>query len=133
MNKEKILIVDDEEDLCKLISLYFNLEGYEVLTALDGLEALEILEKENPDFVISDIRMPNCDGFCLIEEMNKRSKHPAPVIFISGYFGTSGDLLRLSQYPNFVKYFTKPVKSKTLISEVQNYFKRISTDLQPSP
>lgn len=126
MSREKILIVDDEGDLCKLIAHYFMLEDYRVLTAADGLEALELIEKEQPDLVVSDIRMPHCDGFCLIEEMNKRSSHPVPVIFISGYFGSSGDLNRLSQYPNFLKYFTKPFKSKILVGEVKNYFNTYS-------
>lgn len=128
MGKEKILVVDDEEDLCKLISMYFTLEGYDVLTALDGMKALELIEKESPDLIVSDIRMPNCDGFCLIEELNKKTHHPAPIIFISGYLGSGGDIKRLSQFPNFLKYFTKPFKAQSLISEVKNYFDKASMD-----
>ncbi|MGZ3768726.1 MAG: response regulator [Bdellovibrio sp.] len=124
MSKEKVLIVDDDEDLCKLISLYFSMDGYNSITAADGFQAMELIQTENPDIVISDILMPNCDGFCLIEEMNKKLAQPPPIIFISGYVGSTGDLNRLSQYPNFINYFTKPFKSQTLVNEVKNYFKK---------
>lgn len=127
MQKQKILIVDDEEDLCKLFSLYFTLDGYDVITANDGFKAMELIEKEQPDLVVSDIRMPNCDGFCLIEEMNKKTNHPAPIIFISGYLGSSGDLNRLSQYPNFLKYFSKPFKAQNIVGEVKDYFSHAPT------
>lgn len=121
MKKERILIVDDEEDLRKLISLYFTLEGYGVLTASDGQQALELLDKEMPDLIVSDILMPNCNGFCLMQEMNKRLKNPPPVIFISAHLGDI-DLSQLSQYPNFLKFFWKPFKLQALVAEINNYF-----------
>ncbi|MGZ3772347.1 MAG: response regulator [Pseudobdellovibrionaceae bacterium] len=127
MKTEKILIVDDEEDLCKLFSLYFSLEGYNILTAQDGLTALDIIEKESPDLIVSDIRMPHCDGFCLMEALNSKMHHPTPVIFISGYTGSSGDLGRLSNYPNFLKYFTKPFKAQNIVNEVNNYFSNLNS------
>lgn len=57
-----ILLVDDEQEIIKLMEIYFGNEGYRILTANDGLEALEQLKKESIDLIILDVMMPNMDG-----------------------------------------------------------------------
>jgi two-component system alkaline phosphatase synthesis response regulator PhoP len=58
----KILLVDDEPDILELLTYSFEIEGFDVVTANDGLEALKVAEKELPDIIILDIMMPGMDG-----------------------------------------------------------------------
>jgi len=73
----KILVVDDEQDICDFVKNFFQERGYEVLTALGGEEALEITKKEKPELVLLDIKMKGMDGIATlkhIKEMNKDQK-----------------------------------------------------------
>ena len=63
ISKKKILIVDDEKELVKLISFHITIAGYDVLSAKNGVEALEICEKEKLDLIILDIMLPRIDGW----------------------------------------------------------------------
>lgn len=84
--KKRILIVDDEEDLTWSISKYFtrNDDRFETVCVHRGDEALEVLESERIDLVISDVRMPGADGMQLLEVVKRR--YPGiPVIIISAY------------------------------------------------
>lgn len=64
-----ILVVDDNDSIRKLITTYLLHDGYNVFAASDGLEALEILDKKQIDLMISDIMMPNMDGYTLTNEL----------------------------------------------------------------
>ena len=76
-----ILLVDDEQEIIKLMEIYFGNEGYRVLTASDGLEALEQLKKEQIDLIILDVMMPNMDG--LEACMKIREEQKMPIIMLS--------------------------------------------------
>lgn len=69
--KSKVLIVDDEQDIRELIKFYMNKEGYDVIEAKDGEEALEIFESEYIDLAIIDVMMPKMDGFELVENIKE--------------------------------------------------------------
>ena len=82
--KARILVVDDEENICKTLSRHFQYLGYEVQTAGNGREGLSVLEKMKIDVVISDIRMPVMDGVELLERV--RREYPMTrVIMMTGY------------------------------------------------
>ena len=61
----KTLVIDDQQTIRELIATYLKREGYEVFLASDGIEALDILDREHIDLMISDIMMPNMDGYTL--------------------------------------------------------------------
>ncbi len=84
-DQARVLIVEDEPDLREILMMVFEQEGTQVMAARDGIEALEILKSYHPDFIISDVRMPNCDGIKLLEKL--RQKHPAepPVFLATGF------------------------------------------------
>lgn len=83
-DKFRILVVDDEKSIQEMLSRHFRFLGYDVVTANNGKEALEIMEKKRCDVVISDIMMPVMDGVELIRQVRKQ--HPmAHVIMITGY------------------------------------------------
>jgi two-component system cell cycle sensor histidine kinase/response regulator CckA len=80
-----ILLVDDEDNILRLLRARLEHHGYSVLAASDGVEALQVIHETNRiDLVITDIRMPKMDGFTLGEQL--RSEYPTiPVIYMSGY------------------------------------------------
>lgn len=77
-----ILVVDDNESIRKLMAAYLQKDGYSVFTAADGLEALEILDKEHIDLMIADIMMPNMDGYTLTNEL-RTSHYNFPILMIT--------------------------------------------------
>lgn len=72
---EKILVVDDERPISDIIKFNLTKEGYEVVTAFDGREALEQFEVENPDLVILDLMLPELDGLEVAKEIRKQVIH----------------------------------------------------------
>jgi DNA-binding response OmpR family regulator len=82
--KKKILIVDDERDIVKVLVIRLESSGYEVISAFDGAQGVFMAHKENPDLIILDIRMPAGDGFSVAERL-KRSSHTwtIPIIFLT--------------------------------------------------
>ena len=104
----KILIVDDIATNRKLLRVTLEAEGHTTLEAADGVEALQILTGETVDAVISDILMPNMDGFRLCHALRKSERlHALPfIIYTSTY--TSPDDMKLAQTVGADKYLTKP-------------------------
>lgn len=77
-----ILVVDDNDSIRKLIVTYLTREGYHTFTAADGLEALEIIEKEHIDLLIADIMMPKMDGYSLTKDL-RASNYNLPILMIT--------------------------------------------------
>ncbi len=80
-----LLVVDDEPDLCEMLSFEFTSKGHRVTSALDGQRAMAILESEPVDVVISDLRMPHLDGYELLDRIKTRNVHAPIVVLISAY------------------------------------------------
>ncbi len=80
----KVLVVDDEKNILKLYKSELEDEGYSVITASSGKEALEIFEKETPDIVTLDILMPDMDGIQVLRQMKEKKPH-VPVIMLTAY------------------------------------------------
>src|ERR1700690_2907102 len=117
----KILIVDDIATNRKLLRVTLEAEGHTTLEAADGVEALQILTGETVDAVISDILMPNMDGFRLCHALRKSERlHALPfIIYTSTY--TSPDDMKLAQTVGADKYLTKPAP----IAEVLNALREV--------
>jgi len=83
--KKRILIVDDERDIVKALTIRLQRAGYEVVTAFDGAQGIFMAHKENPDLIILDIRMPAGDGFSVAEKLKESTDtFTIPVIFLTG-------------------------------------------------
>lgn len=81
---KRVLVVDDEFDLAEAAQLILEAEGYEVITAGDGLEALHRLEEHQPDLVLTDMMMPRLDGRGMIEQMQAHPRwREIPVVLMS--------------------------------------------------
>ena len=84
MAGEKILVVDDEQSMTQYLGIVLRKEGFEVLTAASGREALEKVKADAPDVVITDIKMPGMDGIQLLQSIKKHD--PAiPVVIMTAY------------------------------------------------
>ena len=81
MDKEKILIVDDDENIAELISLYLNKECYETQIAADGASALEAFVEFMPNLILLDVMLPGMDGYQVCTEIRKQSN--VPIIMLS--------------------------------------------------
>ncbi|MDO8885893.1 response regulator [Candidatus Oleimmundimicrobium sp.] len=117
MEKEKILVVDDEVDIVKLITLKLANKGFKVIGAGDGEEALKKVAEEKPDLIILDISMPKMDGWEVCQKLkaNPESKD-IPIIMLTalGYIAEEFKGLQLGA----VKYLKKPFDADTLIKAV---------------
>lgn len=87
-----ILVVEDIPNVLELLEVTLRFQGYQVISAHNGQEALEILEKETPALIITDILMPKLDGFALVQELRSNPKTLSiPVIFLSATYVTPED------------------------------------------
>jgi two-component system, OmpR family, alkaline phosphatase synthesis response regulator PhoP len=83
--KKKILVVDDERDIVKVLVIRLQSSGYEVITAFDGAQGVFMAHKEKPDLIILDIRMPAGDGFSVAERLKRSGPTwTIPIIFLTG-------------------------------------------------
>ncbi|MBU1017748.1 response regulator [Patescibacteria group bacterium] len=79
----KILIVEDDKDICELYSTAFMREGFKVLKAMEGKSAIEKYQQKNPDIMLLDIMMPGVDGYAVLKEVRKQHSKYVPVIMLT--------------------------------------------------
>ena len=120
MNKGKILIVEDEKDLVRLLQYNLENEGFKVLRAGDAEAGLTLLRKNNPDLVILDIMLPKMDGleFCRVV----RQETQVPIIFLTAKKSEMDRILGLKLGAD--DYITKPFSVGELVARVQAIFRR---------
>ena len=126
-----ILAVDDSPTIRKLVSMTMEGQGYRVVVASDGIEALAILKDENPDLILCDVAMPKLDGYqlCKIIKNSTDTKH-IPVVMLSGKDGLF-DKVR-GKMAGCANYITKPFEPDLLISEVRKYVKPALIPMSPN-
>lgn len=115
MPKPNILIVDDDKDILKLISMRLSAAGYHTHLANNGAEAMCAIALQRPDLVISDLRMPAMDGMALLDAI-QRSHPTLPVILLTAH-GSIPDAVRATQQGAF-SFLTKPFDSQALLQQV---------------
>lgn len=119
-SKARILLVEDEVINQKIVSKILKTEGYEVEVAPDGIIALMQIAKEKFDLILSDIAMPNFDGYQLLEYM-KQNNIEIPVVFISGYTSEEDEIKGLKL--GAVEYIKKPIDKELLLLRLQKILK----------
>ena len=126
MSGEHILFVDDEEQIRKLLSTYLVRQGYDVATATDGIEALKAIRGRAPDLVITDVGMPNMNGFELTRRI--RADHRTariPVLMLSARKDADDVLTGYSEGAD--EYVSKPIEMAVLAAKIDVLLKRIRT------
>lgn len=117
----KILVVDDESSICNLIRMQLEMEGYEVLTAANGKEALQRWE-EKPDVLILDVMLPDIDGYELLRLFREKDRD-IPVLMLTAKSQMNDKLLGLQLGAD--DYVTKPFHYAELILRVKNMARRV--------
>jgi DNA-binding NtrC family response regulator len=114
----KILIVDDNEMIRLTFSEILQMEGYETQTAANGLEAIKWLEIRSFDLIITDILMPDMDGFELMAKLKERGEDIALIGISGGGDVPSGVYLKVASQMGSIKTLTKPVLREDLLATV---------------
>ena len=119
-NTPKILIVDDEENICELVRLYIEKEGFDAIIANDGQEAVAKFNKEKPDLILLDIMLPIKDGWQVCREIRAQSK--VPIIMLTAKGETFDKVLGLELGAD--DYVVKPFEPKELIARIRAVLRR---------
>jgi DNA-binding response OmpR family regulator len=115
----KILVVDDEPDIVELVSFNLRGEGYDVVTAANGLEALNQARANLPDLIILDLMLPELDGLSVCEILHKLpSTAPIPVIILTAWKGELPRMIGLDTGAE--DYITKPFSPRDLVLRVSH-------------
>lgn len=122
MSKNNILIVDDDENIAELISLYLNKECYETEIASSGTEALQLFEEYSPDLILLDVMLPGMDGYQVCSEIRKTSN--TPIIMLSAKGEVFDKVLGLKIGAD--DYIVKPFDSNELVARVGAVLRRSS-------
>ncbi|MDD2921696.1 MAG: response regulator transcription factor [Anaerolineales bacterium] len=117
---QTILIVDDEKRLVSLVQSYLAQEGYRVVAAYNGKEALPIAQKEKPDLIILDIMMPEMNGYDFMRA--HRAENDTPIIMLTAKVEDDDKVIGLELGAD--DYVTKPFKPRELMARVRNILRR---------
>ena len=123
----RVLVIDDEESVCELISLYFEKAGYEIICTGDGNEGVEMVRSQKPDLVILDLMLPGMDGLDVCKEIRKTSN--IPLIMLSARVDEVDRVLGLEIGAD--DYVTKPFSPRELLARVKAVLRRAA--YVPSP
>jgi len=125
LSAHTILVVDDEQDLLDLIEYNLKKEGFRVLKAENGVEALEVAREQNPDLVLLDIMMPKMDGLEVCQKMRSDDalRH-IPIIFLTARGDEKTEVEGLDLGAD--DYVTKPISTTKLISRIRAVLRRFT-------
>ena len=119
-NKEKVLVVDDEASISRILDTRLSMIGYVVITACDGEEALSLFKKEDPNLVILDVMMPKLDGYGVCQEIRKNSD--VPIIMLTALGDVADRITGLELGAD--DYVIKPFSPKELEARIRSVLRR---------
>ncbi len=119
-NKTKVLVVDDDVNICELVRLYVEKEGFEVNTVYNGIKAVELFKEYTPNIVILDIMLPGIDGWQVCKEIRKVSA--IPIIMLTAKGETFDKVLGLELGAD--DYVVKPFEPKELVARLKAVLRR---------
>ena len=123
MEKQTILVVDDDREIVRVIAKLLELEGYQILKAYDGVEALEMLEKHTVHLILLDVMMPRMNGLSAV--MKIRETQNIPIIIMSAKTEESDKIIGLSMGAD--DYVSKPFSTEELVARVKAQLRRYMT------
>lgn len=124
MSKQTILIADDDSNICELLRLYLEKDGFKTVIANNGREALDFADKFSPDLIVLDIMMPQLDGWQVCREIRKKSN--TPIIMLTAKGETFDKILGLELGAD--DYVSKPFDSKEVVARIKAILRRSGAD-----
>jgi DNA-binding response OmpR family regulator len=129
MATEKILVVDDDNNICELLRLYLEKEGYTVILAKTGMQAVQTFAEQQPDLMLLDIMLPELDGWQVCREVRKYSNKP--IIMLTAKGETFDKVLGLELGAD--DYITKPFEAKEVLARIKAVLRRSGSTYQSDP
>ena len=130
MASKTVLVVDDDAKTVELVKLYLNRDGYKVLTAYDGIEALNLARQSHPDLIVLDLMLPGCDGLEICRTLKNESD--VPIIMLTARTTEDDKLAGLNLGAD--DYVTKPFSPRELAARVRVILRRLPEEtLQRGP
>ena len=127
MAGKRVLVVDDDVKTVELVKLYLNRDGYKVLTAYDGIEALRLAREGHPDLIVLDLMLPGLDGLQVCRTL--RSESDVPIIMLTARTTEQDRLTGLDSGAD--DYVTKPFSPKELAARVRVVLRRLPGERGP--
>ena len=124
----KVLMIDDDENICRLVKLNLEKEGFQVLVAYDGESGLDLVSRENPDLILLDIMMPGMDGVEVLRQIRK--DRTTPVVMLTAKADTFDKVLGLELGAD--DYITKPFDTKELTARIKAVIRRTGQEEEDS-
>ncbi len=118
--KKRILIADDSPTIRKFVTLSLKMNGFDILAAQDGMEALELLPSNKVDLIITDLNMPNLDGFEFIKSVRENEQYKEIPIIILSSLDRKDDIERGLKI-GADSYLIKPFNQKLVLYEISKY------------
>ena len=128
MSNEKVLVVDDDINICELLRLYLEKEGYAVTIANDGMSAVQTFNRIQPDITLLDIMLPQLDGWQILREVRKTSNKP--IIMLTAKGEVFDKVLGLELGAD--DYITKPFDTKEVIARIKAVLRRTGNSVEES-
>lgn len=119
--KQKILVVDDEQNICELLRLYLEKEDFDVIIAGDGQVALDLIKRENPSLVLLDIMIPLVDGWQVCRRV-RESGNNCPIIMLTAKGETFDKIMGLELGAD--DYIVKPFDTKEVVARIKAVLRR---------
>lgn len=129
MATEKILVVDDDNNICELLRLYLEKEGYSVTLAKTGMQAVRSFAEQQPDLMLLDIMLPELDGWQVCREVRKYSNKP--IIMLTAKGETFDKVLGLELGAD--DYITKPFEAKEVLARIKAVLRRSGAAANAAP
>lgn len=120
MSNQRVLVVDDDKNICELIRLYLEKEGFSVVLAYDGQRAVELFKENTPSVVLLDVMLPKMDGFQVCREIRRISN--IPIIMLTAKGETFDKVLGLELGAD--DYMVKPFENKELVARIKAVLRR---------
>ena len=120
MDNQKILIVDDDANICELLRIYLEKDGFSTLVATDGEQAIAFAQRYDPELILLDIMMPKLDGWQVCREIRKNSS--VPIIMLTAKGETFDKILGLELGAD--DYITKPFDTKEVVARIKAVLRR---------
>jgi two-component system, OmpR family, phosphate regulon response regulator OmpR len=120
----KVLIIDDDERLCKLLKEYLEENGFQVYAIGDGSETLKIIERESPDIIVLDIMLPGKDGLEVLKDINR--EYSIPVIMLTAKGEDTDRIIGLELGAD--DYVSKPFNPRELLARMRAVMRRLSSE-----
>ena len=117
---KKILVVDDEPDILKMVTFRLKKEGYEFITAVDGQEALDLINRQRPDLVLLDLRLPVVDGYEVCKRLKTNEDlRQIPVILVTA--SSAAEIAEKTKDFQADDYLIKPFEPEELLDKIKKF------------